>query len=71
MFSYKPLFKTLIDKEKKKNDLRNDLGLSPVIISRFSKNEYVSMETLDKICDYLDCEISDVIEHIKYKEKGC
>lgn len=65
MFSYKPLFKTLIDKDKKRQDLRDDLKLSPTIIAKFERNEYVSMKTIDEICNYLNCSISDVVEHIK------
>jgi len=65
MFTYKPLLKTLIDKDLKKQNLREDLGFSPVTLAKISKDEYVSMEVLDKICTYLGCEIEDVIQHIK------
>lgn len=68
MFSYKPLLKTLIDKDKKKQNLKEDLGFSPATLAKISRNEYVSMEVLDKICSYLECEIQDVIEHVKEKE---
>ncbi len=65
MISYKPLFKLLIDKNMTREDLRNPLGISSATFAKMSKNEYVSLETIDKICNYLDCDIADVIEHIK------
>lgn len=67
MFSYKPLLKTMIEKDINKTQLREILNCSKNTIAKISKNEYVSMEILDKICDLLDCNISDVIEHINLK----
>ena len=69
MISYKPLLKTLIDKDKKLQDIRRDLKLSPNILAKFNKSEYVSLKTIDEICNYLDCDISDVIEHVKDNER--
>lgn len=63
MFSYKPLLKLLIDKNMTKTQLREQLGISMATLAKISKNEYVSMDVLDKICTVLDCKIEDVIEH--------
>lgn len=65
MFSYKPLLKTMVEKEINKTQLAQMLGSSKATIAKISKNEYVSMEILDKICALLDCKIEDVIEHHK------
>lgn len=65
MISYKPLLKFLIDKNMTREDLRAALSLSPNVVAKFSKNEYVSLEVIDKICNYLNCNITDVIEHVK------
>ena len=67
MFSYKPLLKTMIEKDINKTQLREMLKCSKNTIAKISKSEYVSMEILDKICDLLDCNISDVIEHTSSK----
>ena len=64
MFSYKPLLHTMIEKDITKTQLRQMLGCSKATIAKISKNEYVSLEILDKICNLLDCKIEDVIEHI-------
>ena len=64
MFSYKPLLHTMIEKDITKTQLCQILGCSKATIAKISKNEYMSMEILDKICTLLDCRIEDVIEHI-------
>lgn len=69
MFSYKPLLKLLIDKDLKLVDLRRKLNISSATIAKINKNDYISMETLDKICNFLDCEVGDVIQHVKEKRK--
>lgn len=63
MFSYKPLFHTMIEKDITKTQLGQMLGCSKATIAKISKNEYVSLEILDKICTLLDCNIEDVIKH--------
>lgn len=63
MFSYNPLWKTLIDKNLKKISLQRLIECSPTTIATMGKNEYVSMEVLDRICKTLHCKIEDVIEY--------
>ena len=65
MFSYKPLLKTMVEKEINKTELGQMLNSSKATIAKISKNEYVSMEILDKICTLLNFRIEDVIEHCK------
>lgn len=65
MFSYKPLWKQLIDKDMTKTQLREKIGASPSTFAVMTKDEYVAMSILDKICNTLNCNIEDVIEHIK------
>lgn len=67
MFSFNPLWKTLIDKNMTKTDLRFQIGISPSTLATMSKNEYIAMSVLDKICNTLDCKIEDVIE---FKKNG-
>ena len=63
MFNYKPLLKLLVKKEMAKSQLRISTGMSMATLAKISKNQYISMETLDKICNVLDCKIEDVIEY--------
>ena len=64
MFSYKPLLKLLIEKDMTKTQLRKEIGMSMSTLAKISKNEYISMSTLDNICKYFHCKIEDVIEFI-------
>lgn len=63
MFSYAPLFTLLIQKGMTKTQLREAVGISTETLAKMSKDEYVAMEVLDKICTYLQCYIEDVIKH--------
>lgn len=63
--SYKPLEITLIKKDKMKEDLRNDLKISPATLAKMSKGEDVSLRVIIKICEYLECRIEDVIELVE------
>lgn len=64
MFSYKPLLRTLLEKDMTKTQLRETIGFSTATLAKISKNEYISMETLDNICKYLNCKVESVIEFL-------
>lgn len=66
-FEYKPLFKTMIDREVTREELKKELQLSSATMAKLAKGENVSMTVLDKLCNYLDCEIEDIIQHNKEK----
>lgn len=60
--SYEKLWKLLIDKEINKTNIREATGISPSTIAKMNRSEYVSLEVLDKICTYLQCDIGDIME---------
>ena len=61
--SYKPLWKTLIDKNiKNKTDLLEIAGIGRGTLAKLSKNQEVSMTVLLKICNALNCELPDIAE---------
>lgn len=64
MISYKPLLKILIDKDLKKQDLISLADLSKATIAKLSKNEYVSLEVIDRLCAALNCQPGDLLEYI-------
>jgi len=58
---YKKLWIRLIEKGiKNKTDLIPLAGISTNILAKLNKGEYVSMDTLAKICKALDCDIGDI-----------
>ena len=45
-----------------KTQLREAVGFSSATLAKMTKGEYVSLETIDNICQYLDCRVEEVIE---------
>lgn len=64
-FSYKPLWKLLIDCDMTKKQLMQATSISKSTMDKMARGEKVSMEIIDRICNYFDCDISNVMEHIK------
>ena len=64
-FSYKPLWKLLIDKEITKKELMVKANISKSTMDKMGRGEQVSMEIIDRICTHFKCEIEEIIEHIK------
>ena len=60
--SYKRLFKILIEKDLKKTEFAKLICIGQNTLAKLSKNEYVSMEVLVKICRGLDCSIEEIME---------
>lgn len=67
-FSYKKLWKVLIDKNLTKTELRDMASISNSSLARLSKDENVTMNVLDRICKVLECRIEDIVEFIPDKE---
>lgn len=65
--SYNGLWKLLIDKNMKKMDLVEKVGISSSTLAKMSKGEAVSMSVLEKLCDRLDCDFGDIINYEKKK----
>ena len=62
--NYNKLWKILIDRKMKKTDLIELAGVSTTTVAKLSKDEYVSMEILYRICKSLNCNIGDITEFI-------
>lgn len=67
MISYEPLLINLVKRRITKTQLRESIGFSTATLAKISKNEYISMETLENICNFLNCKIEDVVEFIPNK----
>lgn len=65
---YIRLWKLLLDKGMKKTDLKTEAGISSNVLAKLGKNEYVSMETMEKLCTSLNCNIEDIMEFNPKKE---
>ena len=58
--SYNNLWKMLIDRNMQKKDLIDKLGISSTTIAKMGKGDKVSLDVLERICAYFDCNIGDV-----------
>ncbi len=66
--SYNKLWKLLIDKNMKKTDLIEAVKTSPNTIAKMGKNENISMDVITRICEYLCCDVGDIMEMIPDEE---
>ena len=65
--SYKKLFHMLIDRNITAAELQKEAGYSANISTRMRRDEYVSLESMEKICRALGCRVDDVVEFIPNK----
>ena len=40
--------------------LKEELHIHPTVVAKINKNEYVSLEILERICLHFNCQLSDV-----------
>lgn len=45
------------------------IGISKSTLAKMGKDEYVSMEVLEKVCGLLNCQVSDIVEYIPHDPK--
>ena len=67
---YNRLWKLLIDKKMKKTALKSAAGLSANVTARLGKDEYISLESIEKICGALSCGVDDILEFITADKKN-
>lgn len=65
MISYKKLFLIMEEREISKEKLKNETGISSATLAKLSKNEDVSMATVQSICEYLDCQPGAILSYEK------
>ena len=59
---YSKLWGISKNKNMKKIELQRAAKISGNILARLGNNEYVSMETIEKICRTLDCSADDILQ---------
>ena len=63
-FSYRPLFIQLASRGMKKTDLLKEAGLSSATLAKLGKGEYLSGESIEKLCKYFKCQPGDIVEYV-------
>lgn len=59
--SYMGLWKILLEKGLQKQDLVEHAGLSSATVAKMGKGEPVSTKVLERICNYLGCNVNDIM----------
>lgn len=68
MIVYNKLGDYLKSQNMKYIDLQKALGLSPSMTAKFTKNRTISTDTLNRICEYLHVQPSEIMEWIPDSE---
>ena len=68
MIIYNKLSDYLKAKNMKYIDLQRELELSPSVIARFQKDRSVTTDTINKVCEYLHVQPSEIMEWIPDSE---
>lgn len=63
--NYNKLWKLLIDKEMSKVQLKKATGMGSGTLAKLGKNQRVSLEVLERICEELNCNFGDIIDYKK------
>jgi DNA-binding Xre family transcriptional regulator len=71
---YKKLWKILIDKDMKKQDLCKLANVSSTSLAKLGKGKNVNTDILVRICTALGCELGDIVEILpngNHQNNGC
>lgn len=63
--SYKKLFKRLIDIEMKNTELMDKAKVSRSTFYKIKNGENVTTDVLLRICNVLECDISEIVECVE------
>ena len=61
---YDKLFHLLIDRKITNAQLAEKAGVIANIITRLKHDKYISMESLERLCNALDCSVDDILEFV-------
>ena len=67
--TYIKLFHLLIDREMSPAELAEQAGFSANILTRLRRDQYVSLDSIEKICFVLNCRVDDILEFQSPEQK--
>jgi len=59
---YEKLFHLLDERNMTTRELEKQAGYSGNITTRMRRNEYISLESIERICKTLNCCVDDILE---------
>lgn len=60
--SYEKYFRMVKEKGITTSRILEEANISANILTRMKRNEYISLESVEKICRALQCDISDILD---------
>lgn len=66
---YTKLFNLLIDRNMTTVDLQKEAGFSGNITTRMKRRQYISLESIEKICHALECGVDDILDFYVEEKK--
>lgn len=67
MMSFEPLWKTMSEKGVTTYNLTEDFKMSRGTLDNLKHDRNVTLRTIDRICEILDCKVEDVVVYKKNK----
>ena len=64
MMTFEPLWKTMKKKKVTGYALINKHGISRSLWYKLRHDKNVNLDTIDHLCEILNCEVSDIVKHI-------
>ena len=65
MVKYDKLWETMKEKSITKYKLTHEYHFSKALIHKLIHNQIVSLYTIDRLCNILDCNIEDIVTYYK------
>lgn len=65
MITYEPFYKTLKSKGISTYKLINNFNISRSLLDRLKHNKPIRTQTIDDLCNYLDCKVEDILVYKK------
>lgn len=60
--NYDRLLRVFEERNMKTNEILDSVGISANILTRIKRNEYISLESVEKICAAFECRVDDILE---------
>ena len=69
MIKYDRLFQTMEKRGITQYDLYTRHNVNRSLLDRLRKNKNVEINTIDKLCNILQCSVEDIMEHVPDENK--
>ena len=68
--SYNKLWKLLVDKKMSTAELRKTADIAPNTLTRMKRDQEVTLQVLERICEVLQVDFGEIVEYIPNEYEG-